>query len=258
MESAQPRNPQRHENHPPGTLAKTTDDHITIAPKAMAPGPEGRQTIAQRVSAGFRPTINTQPREGRQIPRFFTHRTATPHSNGFLTPASLKTQRRQDRKASDPRPFPLRVFAPSREPSQLWNEISREAAKTAKKGNPNTNATSSVRSTSMAADSLALRNIPTRHAPCVRATRPATPRRARRYRDRDRHRYRKLSDVFECPPPARNSFSRRDAEPAEVGIPLHHGFPGCMQKRCSNTRLRLRSRERRWRPSSDCCRQWSN
>jgi hypothetical protein len=52
---------------------------------------------------------------GRQIPRFFTHRTATPHSNGFLTPASIKTQRRQDRKASDPRPFPLRVFAPTNE-----------------------------------------------------------------------------------------------------------------------------------------------
>jgi hypothetical protein len=26
--------------------------------------------------------------------------------------------------------------------------------------------------------------------------------------------------VFACPPPARNSFSHRDAEPAEVGIPF--------------------------------------
>jgi len=68
---------------------------------------------------------------GRQIPRCFTHRTAMPRSDGFLTPASLKTQRRQDRQgiASGVRPFPLRVFASSREPSQLWDEISREGTK---------------------------------------------------------------------------------------------------------------------------------
>ena len=61
-------------------------------------------------------------------------------------------------------------------------------------------------------------------APSGRGTRPATLRLTRRYRYRDRHRYRKLSDVFACPPPARNSFSRRDAEPAEVGIPFMTAF----------------------------------
>ncbi len=34
----------------------------------MAPGPEDRQTIAQRVSAGFRPQKNIQPQQGRQNP----------------------------------------------------------------------------------------------------------------------------------------------------------------------------------------------
>jgi hypothetical protein len=64
-------------------------------------------------------------------------------------------------------------------------------------------------------------------------------------------------DVFACPPPARNSFSRRDAEPAEVGIPLHHRFPRCARSRCSNTRPRLRSRETSWRASIGCSQQWS-
>jgi len=35
-------------------------------PEATASGPEGRQKVAQRVSAGFRPPMKTQPREGRQ------------------------------------------------------------------------------------------------------------------------------------------------------------------------------------------------
>ena len=61
-----------------------------------------------------------------------------------------------------------------------------------------------------------------------------------------------------APPAARNSFSRRDAETAEVGIPIHHRFPRCARSRCSNTRPRLRSRETRRRPSIDCCRQWSS
>ena len=39
-----------------------------IRSEAVAPGPEGRQTIAQRVSAGFRPQKNIQPRQGRQNP----------------------------------------------------------------------------------------------------------------------------------------------------------------------------------------------
>ena len=39
-----------------------------IRSEAVAPGPEGRQTIAQRVSAGFRPPSNIQPRQGRQNP----------------------------------------------------------------------------------------------------------------------------------------------------------------------------------------------
>jgi hypothetical protein len=32
-----------------------------------------------------------------------------------------------------------------------------------------------------------------------------------------------------APPAARNSLSLRDAEPAEVGITLHHGFPECTE-----------------------------
>ena len=89
----------------------TNDTKPTHQPctQSVAPGPEGRQKIAQRVSAGFRPPMHSQPRQGRQIPRFFTHRTATPRSDGFLTPASLKTQRRQDRRvmASGLRPYPF-------------------------------------------------------------------------------------------------------------------------------------------------------
>ncbi len=42
---------------------------------AVAPGPEGRQMIAQRVSAGFRPPMITQPRQGRQKP----HRLGLPN-----------------------------------------------------------------------------------------------------------------------------------------------------------------------------------
>jgi len=34
----------------------------------VAPSPEDRQTIAQRVSAGFRPQKNIQPQQGRQNP----------------------------------------------------------------------------------------------------------------------------------------------------------------------------------------------
>lgn len=32
--------------------------------KAVAPGPEGRQTVAQCLSAGFRPKKETQPQRG--------------------------------------------------------------------------------------------------------------------------------------------------------------------------------------------------
>ena len=54
------------------------------------------------------PSLHQHPAPaGRQIPRFFTHRTATPHSNGFLTPASLKTQRRQDNHRLALIPSPL-------------------------------------------------------------------------------------------------------------------------------------------------------
>jgi hypothetical protein len=74
----------------------------------------------------------------------------------------------------------------------------------------------------------------------------AKPRRTRRHED-------EISpDTFVSPLPARNSFSRRG------WITLHHGFPGCARRHCSNARPRLRSRETRWRPSIDCCRQWSS
>ncbi len=53
--------------------------------KAVAPGPEGRQTIAQRVSSGFRPPLNSQPRQERQNPfphkhRIRPHRSTTPRN----------------------------------------------------------------------------------------------------------------------------------------------------------------------------------
>ncbi len=68
--------------------------HSTLS-KAVAPGPEGRQMIAQRVSAGFRPLINTQPREGRQnpFPQRRQHPTASP---------SHRKTKRISRKASKP------------------------------------------------------------------------------------------------------------------------------------------------------------
>jgi hypothetical protein len=65
-------------------------------------------------------------------------------------------------------PCLLRVFASSREPSLLWNETSREAAKNAKKGDRNTNATSLLRPISIATVPSGLRNLPTRHVPRVR------------------------------------------------------------------------------------------
>jgi hypothetical protein len=37
-------------------------------PQAVTPGPEGRQTVAQRVSAGFRPPMKTQPQRGDRSP----------------------------------------------------------------------------------------------------------------------------------------------------------------------------------------------
>ena len=64
----------------------------SLAPsKAVPPGPEGRQMIAQRVSAGFRPTKNTQPRQGRQNPcphehRIRLHRSRTPRNTNRISP----------------------------------------------------------------------------------------------------------------------------------------------------------------------------
>jgi hypothetical protein len=43
----------------------TKPTHATVV-QAATPGPEGRKMIAQRVSAGFRPPMESQPREGRQ------------------------------------------------------------------------------------------------------------------------------------------------------------------------------------------------
>ena len=39
------------------------------------------------------------------------------------------------------------------------------------------------------------------------------------------------SDVFACPPPAQNSFSHRDTEPAEVGIPFIRSSSVCSAAR---------------------------
>jgi hypothetical protein len=63
--------------------------------QAVATGPEGRQMIAQRVSAGFRPHMNTQPREGRQNP-FPDER------QGAIASPSPRATKRISRKASKP------------------------------------------------------------------------------------------------------------------------------------------------------------
>ena len=139
--------------------------------------------IAQRVSAGFHPPMNTQPQRGDKTP--------SPHEH------------------ENPIASPEHDNAPEHESDKPQ---SLKAAK----------------------------------SPSGRAARPANPRRTRRYRDRDRHRYRKLSDIFARPPccPKLIFTPRRRAE---VGIPLHHRFPRCARSRCSNARPRLRSREQRCR-----------
>jgi hypothetical protein len=143
----------------------TNPTHAPLA-QAVAPGPEGRQMIAQRVSAGFRPPMNTQPQRGDRFP-------ASSHSGQQLparTDSSrpLRSRRKDAKRGKEWHPVfvpsPLRVFASSREPSQLWDEISREGTK------------------------------------------------------------RRFHLMFSRAPPARNSFSRRDAEPAEVGLPFITAF----------------------------------
>ena len=65
-------------------------------------------------------------------------------------------------------------------------------------------------------------------------------------------------DVFACPPsgPKLILTPRRRAR-RDWNI-LHHGIPGCARRRCLDARPRLRSRETRWRPSIDGCRQRSS
>jgi hypothetical protein len=129
----------------------------------VAPGPEGRQILAQRVSAGFRPHMKTQPRRGDRSP---SH-TSTTIRSCLQSPEMPRNAKRTSRKASKPprhpsspirkspdstgskstrshfttdvfaerqthRPGLLRVFASSREPSLLWNENPRKAAMSAK------------------------------------------------------------------------------------------------------------------------------
>jgi hypothetical protein len=122
--------------------------HSTLL-KAVAPGPEGRQTIAQRVSAGFRPPNETSPGGATEPPshttadvRSLLHRSATPRSTNRIsrkaskpprgpmspfwnTPASTGSKSARSsftsdvvRRTTDPRPRPslrLRGFAASRE-----------------------------------------------------------------------------------------------------------------------------------------------
>jgi hypothetical protein len=54
--------------------------------QAVAPSPEGRQTIAQRVSAGFRPHMHTQPRQGGQNPFAHEHQHPIASSDVENTP----------------------------------------------------------------------------------------------------------------------------------------------------------------------------
>jgi hypothetical protein len=71
--------------------------------------------------------MNTQSRQGVQPPAVSQTGQRLPNREGFLTPASLKTQRRQDRhgRTSALRPFP--PFASSR--GTLWPQSQEDDSK---------------------------------------------------------------------------------------------------------------------------------
>jgi hypothetical protein len=120
----------------------TTPNRPKTLCQAVAPGPEGRQTIAQRVSAGFRPPMNTKPRRGDRFPasshtgqqlpartdssRPLRSRRKEFTVHSFQFPVSHAAQRRQDRKASGFRPFPpsrLRVRPSGLNPKSMAAKI---------------------------------------------------------------------------------------------------------------------------------------
>jgi hypothetical protein len=74
-------------------------------PEATASGPEGRQKVAQRVSAGFRPTLETSPGRGDRSPDVSLR---LAHRTGLLRPERIPHARfAQDAKT----------------PRQPWNGI---------------------------------------------------------------------------------------------------------------------------------------
>jgi hypothetical protein len=84
----------------------------------VAPGPEGRQTVAQRVSAGFRPPMKTSPGGATEpLP---------------VRPPKVTRRQQRLRRTTNPRPLPLRAFASSRAVPFHPAFASREAAKAAK------------------------------------------------------------------------------------------------------------------------------
>jgi len=133
-------------------------------PQAVSSGPEGRQTIAQRVSVGFRPPMNHKPRQRRQnpFPRERQHPLPSPApdnnpEHGSKKPQSLEAAKgtvitmmesrcfhrfeitpasfhqRRPRRTTDPR---LRPSSSLRVPPPLRNSFSRRDAETAEVGKP--------------------------------------------------------------------------------------------------------------------------
>ena len=96
--------------------------------QAVAPGPEGRQTVAQRVSAGFRPHMENQPQRGDRFPASSHTGQQLPARTDSSRP--LRSRRKDAKTGKELHPvFVPSPFASSREPSQLWDEISREGTK---------------------------------------------------------------------------------------------------------------------------------
>ena len=89
--------------------------------QAVPPGPEGRQMIAQRVSAGFCPPMKASPGGATDPP---SSATANSHS-----PPATSSPR-------NPRPLPLRVFASSRE--TLWPQSREDGRKNHRKSQKDT------------------------------------------------------------------------------------------------------------------------
>jgi len=89
---------------PRRTPTTRNQTHATLV-QAVASGPEGRQTIAQRVSAGFRPPMKTQPQRGDRSPS-----RATANIRSLLQNPTPRNTKRISRKASKPPRCPSSAF----------------------------------------------------------------------------------------------------------------------------------------------------